>query len=1330
MSELSLAGKSDQTGQKELSGGMMYSTESNEAMEQFTLLRSLKRTRLLGWVGAVVFAGAALVSTAYGQAYLGTVNGTVTDQTGAAIVGAQVQVIDENTHFISPATTNNAGLYTVPYLMPGTYDVKVQAAGFSKAVQTGAVLVATDIKEVNFKLSPASTSANVTVIADQQLIDTESASVQTVLTSNILQNSPVIDANPIMMATRVAGVYSNFTQNTETTQWYPQGGGISGTSVGGGGNAFFLNGIDELPSRGAPGQYTGYVPSSLALQEMNVQTAPFDASIGHTAVGMENVVLKTGTAEFHGEAQFQYGDRIFNSNFSNRTALGQSRPSDTWSMPGFVVTGPVIIPKLLHRANAKTFFMAQWEHFQYNIATYIGVSQSVPTVKERGGDFSELSAAGTAAGLPLEGTIYDPTTTVPTGAPTTYASWCAGLPGGCTAGMRESFTQEYNEGPSNPSLCNGDTNCIPTSRFNPAAVAFLQYYPQPTSVNPTSPANGNYSPKDISAPDSEWVGAFEIDQEFNPNNKVKATFLPYIAHDLGKGYDFPIINGYSGGGYDDQYQKEWGGLLDYTKIISPTMVLDLRVGGTYSPFTQEHASANMPLSLFNMTGATTTFPYPNFPGISPTGPFVSYTGLNSGASNFWYGSLADGHAEVSKSFQKHNVKTGMEYLLARDDYQNPESAVGTFNFDTMFTNSNASNTTTTTTNGVTTYSTPAKYGGDGIASLLLGYPTSGTATINPGPNVQWDYWAAFVQDDWRITPRLTLNMGLRWEYYSPYTERHNGLEAGFDFSSTQPFNLPNATGTGIASSNAPPASAAVPQGYTGGLYFVGTPSHPGRNYVDKCFGCGWEPRFGASWLLNRNTVLRGGYAVFLNPLYPGVNNNGFTSPTSFVASTNSAYTPATCSAAQNADAYGFCNLTNPYPNGYVQPTGNLLGLSTGLGGNISVAGPQYEPGVDQVWTVGLERQLPLNMMVDVEYHANRTTRTGVSKNWNTLPECYYYGGGCPNAGNATALAATVANPMSGYLPCTSALNAGAHDCSTRHAAGIPQSDLDVPYPEFGSITQSLTNVPGTNSPIGWGLNNALYVTFVKRTSYGLEFHMAFTYAKIEDTTLLNAGDAVTNLYKTEDGSPDRFFTGDIVYNTPKLNVNRALGYIVNNWQWSHALNWQAGAGLGLPGSTFPGTGAEATTHQTLAHWFNTCYIPILNNGNVGQTLNGVVNQSPVYGTPTNCQNGEQPAWIQQPTQTLNRYAGTIRNVRLNEIPYYDMALAKTVPVHENYTLTIRAEAHNVFNDALLGQTGPTETLTSATYGQFPLAGTAPNGNPVYGQANDPRIVRFDVRFSF
>jgi hypothetical protein len=310
--------------------------------------------------------------------------------------------------------------------------------------------------------------------------------------------------------------------------------------------------------------------------------------------------------------------------------------------------------------------------------------------------------------------------------------------------------------------------------------------------------------------------------------------------------------------------------------------------------------------------------------------------------------------------------------------------------------------------------------------------------------------------------------------------------------------------------------------------------------------------------------------------------------------------------------------------------------------------------------------------------------------------------------------------MAGYLPSSSSLN----------AAAVPHSDLNLPYPEFGSISQSVSAIPGTSHGLGSRFTNALYVTVTKRTSYGLEFHTAFTYVNDEDQyTLLNAGDPVTDLYKEEDGQPDRYFVGDLVYNTPKLNVNRVLGYIVNDWRWSHSLNWQAGTSIGLPGSSFPRPGAEATTHQSLAHWFSTCYIPVVTNGNVGQMLNRVVNTSPVYGTPTNCQYGEQPAWIQQPTQTLNQYAGSMRNVRQQEIPYYDMAVQKIIPVREGYTLSVRAEFDNVFNNALLG-VGPTTILTSSTFGQNAPAAIAANGTPIYTEVNGPRIIRFEARFSF
>lgn len=1280
----------------------MNSTIAIWAMNRLARLQSLRRLTPLGWFGAMILAAIALAPMAFCQTYRGTINGTVTDSSGAVVVGAHVKVIDENTHFVTPAVTNASGNYSVPFLMPDTYDVEVTATGFGEKHQTGVVLVSTDVKEVNFKLSPGATATSVTVTSNDELLQTETATVSTVLTSNIVQNSPTIDGNVLMMATRVAGVYSNFTQGSEALQWYPVGGGVSGTSFSGiaGAQSTTVNGIDVTPPEGNPGQYTGYVPPALAVQELKVTTAPYDAEVGHTLGGVSNTVLKTGTQNLHGEASFVYGDKIFNSNTYDRTAQGKPRLNNTFSQPSFVVTGPVSIPKF-YRGNGKTFFMATFEHLQYSTSSTFNFVPSVPTLKERTGDFSELTAAANPTNNPAikTGLIYDPATTVPSGAPGTYAPWCSPT---CSPGHRESFNQEYNEGPG--------ANYIPTSRLNPVGVNLMKYYPQPTTINSTQPGTGNWAPTGgLSSPAWMWMGAFEIDHQFNDRNKLTVAYMPYVWNAGSANQEYPYVNGYSAGpGYPVASRKRFGGIIDYTKEISTSMVLDVRVGGFYNYITIARPGDHIDLAKLGFTGKTLTFTHPNFPAVSVANAFGSNEALlNSGASAYEYSSVEDNSAILSKSFQKHSLKTGFQFLMTRTD----PSQAGNFAF--------AANNTpfafnTQLTNDLPT-SNAASNGGDGVASLLLGYPTSASANIPPSPAYEWNYWAGFVQDDWRIAKNLVLNLGVRWDYNSPMTERHNQLDLGFDFSSPNPMNQ----GPACSAASCSPPTTGIPQGYHGGLTFV---SASNRLPAPREFGDRWQPRIGAAWHVFPNTVLRGGYAVYFAPNELPVENAGFNASTAMVTSAaGNFYTPAACTPAQGGDAYGFCNMVNPYPNGYNQPTGSSLGLATLTGSGFNLAGPNWAPLKSNIWSVGIEQQIPWQMMVDVTYQGNAVNGLGVLKNWNALPNCYYYGGGCPNAGNATALGAAVPNPMYGYLPKTSALG----------QATIAQSKLDVPYPQFTTLYQGVTILDGTRQRLGSRLDNSLLVTVTKRTSHGLEFHVAATYAHIENKlTLLNQGDPVTSAAKMDDAQPNRFLTADVVYDTPKFNVGPALGTIVNGWKWSHSLNWQAGTSISVPGGAFSTGISPVTHHKSLAHWFNTCYIPIVPNGNVGQTLNGIVNQSPVYGQPTNCQFGEQPAWIQQPTQTLNQLNGNpMRNVRLQEAPIYNMALLKSIPIREGVSFSFSAMAQNVLNLALLGG-GPNTSLTSTAAGTNGRAGTDVNGNPIYPQANDPRIMRFEARITF
>jgi hypothetical protein len=1264
----------------------------------------------------------AVLSLAHGQQYLGTINGTVTDPTGAVIVGAHIQVINEDTHFVNNAVTNNVGLYAVPFLTPGTYDVKVEATTFGLAEQTGAVLVAGGAKEINFKLSPVATNATVTVTANSELLDTESASVATTLPANVIENTPNTGENVFYLATRVPGVYSNQTQGQESVSIQPTTNGITGMTFNGksGNQLVALNGLIDSTPEGNPAGIgnTAVVTSPYTTQELNVSTAVYDAQYGHNNGGVMDAIVKNGSEQYHGDLYMIDGTTDFNSNTWNRKQQGLGRPPVDWVEPGFMVSGPLRIPKLYHGRD-KTYFMVGWQHL-YNLS-YTPTTLSIPTLLERKGDFSELTAAS-------GNVIYDPTTTVPAGASSSYAAWCSGLPAsngnpaGCFAGERESFTQEYSEGPGGgPSNCNGDVNCIPTSRWNSVGAILAgaapppgfqhSIYPDPNAASTSAsvPYSGNYLSPGANTAQYFYGLVVRVDHEFNENNKLAAIFLRNrLVQDAVHSEGFPDANL---GSTQNDLIKPWiGGSLDYTRVISSSLVLDARTGGFYHPYHLIREGENLNPSTLGMTGAIPAV-LQNFPGTSPSGSAAGYTGLQNGVGANEISSVWDNTALLSKLLAKHTLKFGYQGTFWRDNVVNPTSALGTFS------------TSDVLTQNAVLQGTAAKWGGDGIASLLLGYGTGNSATtIQPTPAYAWHYRALFVNDDWRISPKLTVNLGLRYDYESPVTERHNATNAGWSFTAAQPFCMPNALGTAIGSCSAPPSSASVPQGYTGGLTFAG-PSNRlpfTRELKDR-----WQPRFGASYRLTDRDVLRGGFGIMYAPGPVAQTNDGFNANTPFVSSINSNFTPPSCTSAQGGDAYGFCNLANPYPNGFVTPTGNLLGLSTFLGQSISVQDQHRVYPRVMLYSFGLEHQFPSQILIDVNYQGAYTSGIGVSKNINALPACFYAGGGCPGAGVTSILNASVANPMHNYMPASSSLN----------AATVTQQSLYLPYPEFGSVTETFSqnyrfngnqreDVLGRNGVVNY---NSLQVSAVKRVTHGLEGHVSFTLSKIMDQTLYtNPTDP--NPGKFEDGSPARLFEFDMVYDVPKLESgNFILKQIVNGWRWANAENWQQGTAISVPGGAFSTGIRPVAKHQvnvgssaTASHWFNTCYIPVVSQA----TATSPVVYGPAQGpgpVGTACQPGESPAWIQQPSFTLNllNSGEPMRGVRLPEIPYLSTSLSRNFPIHERITLMFRADVLNPFN-MVLHYGGISTSLTSATFGQ----------DTSIGQYNDPRIMRLKAVLSF
>lgn len=1277
---------------------------------QQTERQSFKDACSLRWFGVLILTALALVKPAQGQSmYQGTIAGTVTDSSGAMIKGAHVQITSEDTHFVTPATTNDSGAYSAPFLTPGAYTVKVEASGFTPEEQTGALLTPGAIKEVDFKLVPGSTTASVTVMANSELLETGSSTINATITPNIIENTVNTGDTVFYLSTRLPGVYGNFVQGSERQNWVVQSNGQIAAENGVSGHTLVnYDGILDTMMQGDPSQAggAGFSPPPFSTQELSVKTAEFDAQYGHNNGGVYDLVLKSGTPQFHGAAFFTDENTAYDANYWQRKHVTPqlSRPNVNYVEEGFNVTGPVRIPKLYHGRD-KTYFMFGYQHLWFNLPQQTSnvLVFSVPTLLERQGDFSEIASAG--------GVIYDPTTTVPQGAPSNYASWCAGNPGGCYAGERESFTQEYNEGPGNPSLCNGDINCIPQSRWNTVGATLAgaikptgynySIYPAPnqTSASANTPYIGNYQAAHFAYVTYYHGLVARLDHEFNDQNKMHVSysrsFLNQVSND---NQGFP----------DDELGSSWVQTLsdnnltvaDFTRVISPTSVLDLHSGFSWHP-----VLVNRQGQHYNPTGlgmaATLPAVLENFPGIGTlSGVGGNYQGLQAGqgANDSFY--FWDNTAMIGKSLAKHNLKAGAEFLLYRDDEINSTSTLGSFNASSAFTQNN-----------VTSGPSASKGFGDGVASLLLGYATGAStpATINPKPAYGWHYYALFLQDDWRVNNKFTLNLGVRYDYESPVTERHNWMDAGFNPQATQPFCLPNASGTAISSCQAPPTTAPGSPGYFGGLTFIGNgvklPFH--RELLDR-----FQPRIGGAYRLTKNDVLRGGFGVTIGPSPKQQSNSGFSSTTSFNSSVNSNFTPPTCSQAQGGDEFGFCTLTNPYPNGIVQPTGNLLGLSTFLGQNINVQDQNYAYPHTTLYVLGVQHQFPSQLLLDVSYHGAYTSGLGVAKNINALPACYYAGGGCPGSGITSILNANVANPMAGYLPASSGLN----------SAKLAQQSLYVPFPEFGQVNVTYYKLNGKR--LGVVNYNAMYVEVTKRFTHGLEFHLSTTWAKVMDQlSYTNSTDAQPARYL--DQQPSRLLEFDSVYRLPGVHSeNRVLRGLLNGWVWAASENWDQATGYGPPGGAF-WTGADVRAkHQTQSHWFNNCYIPLVSQATTssGPVWGTAQHAEPGVGIVSGCMAGEQPAWIQQPNFTLNTLnPNTLMGskIRYPEGVYFNSSLGKSIPIHDRLSLELKADVANVVNNTVL--IGSIQGgLTSSTFGQ----------DTGLTQNNDPRFIRLKAILTF
>ena len=740
------------------------------------------------------------------------VSGTVTDPQGAVVPAAKVELKNVETNILSTIQTNESGFYSSPPINPGLYSMAVSAPGFKMTVRSNIELRVGDRLALDFQMELGGTSETVSVTAEAPMLETASASHSSTINRDLVANLPTYARDVFELVRYTAGVQgaarSTFGQR-------PFDNGDGSVSIAGGKsdtNEILLDGSpNTYRESGTPGNAASPPPD--AVSEVKVQTNLYDAEYGRTGGGVITLSLKSGTNDYHGLAGWLLRNEILNANTFESNAGGGAKTTFKMNEPIVQFQGPVRIPRL-YNGRDRTFFMYALDIYRDSRPTY--TTMVVPTDLERVGDFTRTYVSGTSGAAVA---VYDPLSTVQTGSTYTRTPFAG--------------------------------NRIPSTLINPIAakVMALVLHPNLSNIRRGQP-NRLDTPNFDHEPFNSHV--FRFDHVLTEKHRffVSGTYS-HRGQTNGLGYG---LQGYEAAGtpYVSSSYMHWrnnhSAVFNLTSMLTPTLVATTRAswcrhefaidlyGFRYNP-----TNLGYPASLVAQAQSV-SFPALQIGGYTDIGP----TRANGNILNF-SDTWAIGET-VSKIVGDHALRFGGD---ARLMLNNQSSPMPTFSL---------------TTSAAFTRADPlvaSAASGDGLASFLLGYPSAVSSVYNNFPAQGQRYYGFFVQDDWRVTRRLTLNLGIRWEYESPISDRFNRLIAGFDATSL----------TSLA-----PGAPQV----KGGLLFADSKHRLAYKRDLNNFG----PRAGYAYQIGSRLVIRGGWAITYDPTADVSPTTGFsitTSPSTSVA---------------------------------------------------------------------------------------------------------------------------------------------------------------------------------------------------------------------------------------------------------------------------------------------------------------------------------------------------------------------------------------------------------------------------------------------------------------
>ncbi len=1145
-----------------------------------------------------------LATLASAQTYTARITGTILDPSGAPVPNASVRLVQVDTNVAKSVAASPDGVYSAPLLMPGVYEVSVESAGFQKQVRQDVRLDVNQTLTLDFNLKIADAAASVDVVADAPLLQSETSNVGLSLDTKTVQELPLQERDVMGALRLIPGVV------TRDVVGQARGGRSvfnSDFSVSGGRtstNEVLLDG-----SVNTIGDFNGvvFVPPPDSVQEFRVEVNTFSAEFGRTGGGVVNMITKAGTNKYHGTAFYLHQNDAFNANSFINNRFGTPKPVLRRHQYGFTLGGPVEIPKL-YRGKDKTFFFAAFEGRREKDP--VRLITSVPTELERRGDFSAtrfLAAAGATAI-----TIYDPLT-----------SRVAG-----SARTRDAFPG----------------NVIPASRINPIARRLADEYPAANREGSSVTGRQNYLYRDARTYSRDLFTS-RVDHYFNERHRVFGRFSWQENLDTNPSTVVRFTN--SNSIYDTFYNAA----LDDTYQITPRLYNTFRY--MYARFHANQISNTGgfdPVSLgfpsYVRDSANVLF-FPNvsmgdFPDLGGTA-FNNNPRDTQGVQN-----------NLIFAAGKHNLKMGGEYRLYRYFFFQVSNPTGIYSFSKNFTQPDqiAANRPEL---------------GLGFASMLLGTGNFSYERVDPVTSYK-HYMGAYIQDDWKVSRNLTLNIGMRWETETGTGEAHDRLTY-FD----------------------PNASNGLTTGPKGAILFTGG-SNPRTLRAMNLANFG--PRFGAAYRLNPKTSLRAGYGLYFIPL--GVEPAIVTTPFNFTAVAdvlNADYTPKT-------------TLSDPFPGGITRPasTSRVDDGTYRLGTNSNIVLRDQPASYIQQWNVAVGRQLNWATVVDAVYYGSRGVHLPIpSLELNQIDPKYLAQGG-------SYLTELVPNPYFGQIR-TGLLS----------QQRIPRMQLLKPFPQFAN--------PSTANAFGGSLNylrplvgdsvyHAATFRFERRFTKGFSITAHYTISKLIDTGGAGNGAAFRDPSALRDiynprlersvGSfdiPQRFvvfWSADLPFGKGKrwLNGGGWTNRLVGGWNVFSFHTWEAGLPVNIGGpdlsriagaspsraSIVPGVDPKYSLDQSIANsrqWDNRC----------GCTLPWF-NPAAFRATPE-FQIPDGPRFLP------NVRAGWYRNM--------DTTVNKSVQINERFRLRIEGHFFNLLNQVTF--TGPSViTVTSANFGS--AGGTRDNARRI------------------